>query len=311
MTLNTADTTLVHEVAVSSEIGDLLHRALQQFDGPQSASKILSKLPKASRPKPAVAEDALQQEVVVGRLWRYPDVRKKPQFWIQSPIEFARICLARELQRGPKSEKIVLKSVTKQKTLAAVSAATIQNMLSEMLRTGEAYVCPPLVGAKQTKASPKIVSFFKPDPADYVKDALQKVAATLGNSFEDVLKSTVSFASRELQDIELDKQELNVSRPAASVSGSVSQDERLLEAMRTLNPRVDDGDALLISALRKELDAHMPGKDFDLAVLEAVYRRRFAIHRYDRPNLISDEERGQMVCDEEGHYYNTISLWRN
>ena len=313
MTLNTEDTALVPEVAESSEIAGFLHRALQQFVGPQSTSKILSKLPKASRPKPAVAEDALQQEVVVGRLWQYPDVRKKPQFWIQSPVEFARICLVRELQRGPKSEKAVLKSVTKQKTLAAVSAATVQNMLSEMLRTGEAYVCPPLVGVKQTKSSPKIVSFFKPDPADYVKDALQKVAATLGNSFEDVLKSTLSFASRELQDMELDKQELNVSRPAASVSASasVSQDERLLEAMRTLNPRVDDGDALLISALRKKLDAHMPGKDFDLAVLDAVYRRRFAIHRYDRPNSISDEERGQMVCDEEGHYYNTISLWRN
>lgn len=180
--------------------------------------------------------------------------------------------------------------MTKQKTLADVSAVAVQQMLSEMLRTGEANVCPPLVGVKQTKASPRVVSFFKPDTADYVKDALQKVAATLGTSFKDVLKSAVEFANRELEEIELDKEDRNLSRPATSVSASASQDERLFEAMRTVNPRVDDGDALLISKLRKELDAHMPGKDFDQAVLDAVYRRRFAIHRYDRPNLISAEE---------------------
>ena len=140
---------------------------------------------------------------------------------------------------------------------------------------------------------------------------MQKVAKTLGASFEDVLKSAVSFASRELQDIELDKRQLNISEPVVDVAASVSQDERLLEAMRTVNPRVDDGDAVLISTLRKELDAHMPGSDFDLAVLDAVTRRRFAIHRFDRPNLISDEERRELIRDNEGHFYNTISLWRN
>lgn len=303
--------TMIPNAAASCEIADLLHRALQQFDGPQSASKILGKLPKAIRPKPAVADELLQQEVAAGKLWQYPDVRKKPQFGIQSPVDFARVCLVRELRRGPKSEKAVLKSVTKQKTLATVSAAAVQQMLSEMLQTGEAYICPPLVGVKQTKASPKIVSFFKPDPADYVKDALQKVAATLGASFEDVLKSTVSFASRELQDIELDKQIPNVSRTAADVSASSSQDERLLEAMRTVNPRVDEGDMVDIASLRKELDAHMPGADFDSAVLDAVYRQRFAIHRYDRPELKSPEERDQLLRDDNGFYHNTISLWRN
>lgn len=299
----------IPEPPAHAEIADLLHRALQQFDGPQTAAKILSKLPKASRPKPTVADDVLLQEVAAGSLWQYPDVRKKPQFWIKSPVEFARICLVRALQSGPQSEKAALKSVTKQKTLAAVPTAAIQKMLSDMLKNGEAHVCPPLVGVKRTKTSPTIVSFFKPDPADYVKDALQKVASTLGTTLEDVLKATIEFAGRELKDIKLDRQE-PVTAHAATVASAL-QDERLLEAMRAVNPRVDDGDMVLLADLRKKLDAHLPGSDFDHAVLDAVQRRRFAIHRFDRPNLISAEERAQMIHDGEGNYHNTISLWRN
>lgn len=290
---------------------ELLHRALRQFDGPQPTSAILKQLPKASCPEADVAEELLKQEVEAGRLWQYPDVKKKPQFWIQSPTEFARACLIRELQSGPKPETDIIKSVTKLKTLAAVPATAIERMLSEMLQAGEAHVCPPRMGAKKPKTPSKMLSFFKPDPSAYLRDALKSVAETLGTPFEDVLRSTISFAQRELQELELEKRDLNVTRPATKIPAAATQDERLLEAMRAVNPRVDDGDALLISALRRELDAHLPGKDFDLAVLDAVYRRRFAIHRYDRPNMISEDERSQMIRDNEGHYYNTISLWRN
>lgn len=49
--------TMIPDAAVSPEIRDLLYRALQQFYGPQSTTKILSKLPRTSRPKPAVADE--------------------------------------------------------------------------------------------------------------------------------------------------------------------------------------------------------------------------------------------------------------
>jgi hypothetical protein len=299
------------KAAAQRESIELLRRALQQFDGPQVTAKILKQLPKASCPDADVAEELVKQEVAEGRLWQYPDAGKRAQFWIQSPLEFARTCLIRELQSGPKLENEIIKSVSKLKTLSAVPATAIRKMLSEMLQTGEAHVCPPRFGAKKSKTTAQLVSFFKPDPSDYLRDALKSVAETLGTPFEDILRSTVSFAHRELQENELEKRNLDVTRAAKSIPANVTQDERLLQAMRVVNPRVDDGDALLISALRKELKAQMTGKDFDLAVLGAVYRRRFAIHRYDRPNLISEDERSQMIRDDDGHYYNTISLWRN
>ncbi len=290
---------------------ELLHRALQQFDGPQVTAKILKQLPKASCPDTDVAEELLKQEVAQGKLWQYPDVKKKPQFWTQAPIEFARVCLIRELQGGPKSEADVIKSVSKLKTLASVPAAVVEMMLSEMLQTGEAHVCPPRIGVKQSKAASRMVSFFKPDLSDYLRDALKNVAETLGTPFEDILRSTVSFANLELHEIEADKQDRNSSRSTERVSAAATQDERLLEAMRTVNPRVDQGDMVDIASLRRELDAHLPGSDFDAAVLDAVYRQRFAIHRYDRPQLITPDERALLLRDEEGNFYNTISLWRN
>lgn len=91
---------------------------------------------------------------------------------------------------------------------------------------------------------------------------------------------------------------------------TVDPDERLLEAMKNLNPAVETGDMVLISELRRELDAHMPGTDFDEAILSAVARRRVAIHRFDRPHLVPDHERAQMLRDASGNYYNTVSVWR-
>lgn len=298
------------KAAAERESIELLHRALRQFDGPQPTAKILMQIPKAIRPKADVAEELLKQEVEAGRLWQYPDAGKKPLFWRQSPMEFARACLIRELQSGPKLETDILKSVSKLKTLASVPATAIQQTLSEMLQAGEAHVCPPRMGAKKPKTPSKMLSFFKPDPSAYLGDALKSVAETLGTPFEDILRSTVSFAQRELKELELEKRDLDVTRPATSISAP-TQDERLLEAMRAVNPRVDDGDMVLLADLRKKLDAHLPGSDFDHAVLDAVQRRRFAIHRFDRPNLISAEERARMIHDGEGNYHNTISLWRN
>ncbi|MFN8710317.1 MAG: hypothetical protein ACK526_08105 [Planctomyces sp.] len=293
------------------EIIELLRRALQQFDGPQVTAKILKLLPKASCPDADVAEELFKQEVAEGRLWQYPNAGKKAQFWIQSPIEFARACLIRELQSGPKPETDIIKSVSKLKTLSAVPATAIQKMLSEMLQAGEAHLCPPMVGVKQTKTPPRIISFFKPNPADYVKDALEKVAGALGMPLEDILRTARAFASRELEELELEKQDPASSRTSTTAAGSETQDERLLEAMRTVNPRVDQGDMVDIASLRRELDAHLRGSDFDAAVLDAVYRQRFAIHRYDRPQLITPEARALLLRDEDGNFYNTISLWRN
>lgn len=299
------------KAAAQRESVELLHRALRQLDGPQPTSTILKQLSKASCPEADLAEELLKQEVEAGRLWQYPDVKKKPQFWTQSPVEFARACLIRELQSGPKPETDIIKSVAKLKTLATVPATAIERMLSEMLQAGEAHVCPPRKGAKKPKTPSRMMSFFKPDPSDYLRDALKSVAETLGTPLEDILRSTVSFAQRELQELQLEKHDLNVTRAATKIPATATQDERLLEAMRAVNPRVDDGDMVLLADLRKKLDAHLPGSDFDHAVLDAVQRRRFAIHRFDRPNLISAEERAQMIHDGEGNYHNTISLWRN
>jgi hypothetical protein len=221
------------------------------------------------------------------------------------------VCLIRELQTGPKPETDIIKSVSKLKTLAAVPATAIERMLSEMLQAGEAHVCPPRFGAKKSKTPSRMVSFFKPDPSDYLRDALQSVAETLGNAFEDILRAAASFARSELQEIEKDKHGRNLSHSTEEVPAAATQDERLLEAMRTVNPRVDQGDMVDIASLRREVDAHLPGTDFDAAVLDAVYRQRLAIHRYDRPQLITPEERALLLRDEEGNFYNTISLWRN
>ncbi len=290
--------------SAAAETADMLSRVLEQSDGPQSVSQILAGLPGSVRPRPAVAEELLRREVSAGRLWRYPDVRRKPQYWNRPQPEFARLCLLRKLQEGRQPVTEVLKSVTRRKALTGVSADRIRQLLEQMIESGAAHVWPPFPGHRQTKRSPRIISCFPPDPGVYLRDAFLKIAEVLGRSREEILRSAAAVAEYELR-------ELAIERSLPGVQPGAAQDERLLEGMRSLNPRVDDGDMVLIRDLRRELDAHMPGADFDAAVLDAVYRRRLAIHRFDRPNLITAAERSLMIRDNDGHFYNTISLWRN
>ena len=94
---------------------------------------------------------------------------------------------------------------------------------------------------------------------------------------------------------------------AAPESTNVS-DERMLEAMLDLNPRVASGDLVSIVALRRQLETALPGSEFDREVLRESAAGRLSLHRFDRPALISEAERSQLLCDERGHYYNAVSL---
>lgn len=81
----------------------------------------------------------------------------------------------------------------------------------------------------------------------------------------------------------------------------------LIHDATVINPRIETGDMVLISELR-EVASWMTPEEFDRTLLEGAAKRVVALHKFDRPLMISDEERAKMLTDEDGTY-NTISLY--
>lgn len=296
------------------ETAELLLRVLSQSDSPISVAQVLKLIPKSVKIKPDVCEQILLHEAAQKRIFEYPKVRNKPQFAVRSPEEFARVLILRKLGGCALTQTEALKAVSG-KAFEGLTKRDREQIFSNLIAEEFVFECPQFIGERKS-TRPKYSS-RQPDPAEYLKDAIRKVAATLGLTPDEAFKSALICAERELRELEDDRvgdhqpvgdHQSLVAEPATDTA---AQDERLLEAMRMINPKVDSGDMVDITHLRKELDAHMPGSDFDQAVLDAVYRRRFAIHRFDRPDLISVEQRALLLRDEQGQYYNTISLWRN
>jgi RNA polymerase sigma factor (sigma-70 family) len=101
--------------------------------------------------------------------------------------------------------------------------------------------------------------------------------------------------------------------PQAQQSPVMGDDNTpFFNAIKQVNPRFRDGDAVHIPALREALAGQMPPEAVDQWIDKMVTGRMLAAHRFDRPQLISPEERSQLWHDpESGAYHNTLSAWIN
>lgn len=319
----------------NTELVELMRRVLQLTDGPRSVAQIVRDMPKSLRVRPEVAESLLVQEVTAGRLYEYPKIRNKAQFWFRSPLEFARSLILSKLQGAPVTRTDALK-IIKGKAFEGLSKQVREQLFDELLQAGALYQHPPFIGTGRAP-KPKFGS-RRPAPSDYLCDAIRKVALVLGLSERDALEAAVLCAHQELRLLEPELQpELELQQNSQSglpnaaeadlsptletppvpeppeTAGRTVPDpqELLMSAMRQVNPRVESGDMVDIIALRTSLASALPGGAFDAALLKAAEQRTLAVHRYDRPGLLQPAERDQLLQDEQGQFYNTVSLWRN
>src|SRR5262249_49901855 len=105
-----------------------------------------------------------------------------------------------------------------------------------------------------------------------------------------------------------------VDRHEKTPSGSVeashehSPHEKIVSLMSKVNPRSGQGDAVSIPEMRKSSGVSSSELDKDLqAAASLAGNRAINLHRFDRPHLISDAERSQML-KIGNDYFNAASL---
>lgn len=280
-----------------SEIAELFRKVMHQAEKPLGVRQILNELPKAVRPSEAIAESVIASEVSANRVHKFALPDGKVQFWVQPASYYARQQLLRHLERGPRSQSKLLGDVGGLVLLKSFPKAELKRVFESLQREGLAHKLPPYVGARTA-----LFSASQADPADYLSDALQKLSKKLGISVQQILKSHAPESPVELSDAPAE-----VLPDAEEVTGP---DERIIEAMKELDPRVMSGGMVSIADLRRQLDANLSGTEFDSALFTEAAAGRVAVHRFDRPGILSESELSVLLRDAQGNYYNTVSLGR-
>jgi hypothetical protein len=92
------------------------------------------------------------------------------------------------------------------------------------------------------------------------------------------------------------------------VSGLPEIDRLILKGMADVEPNVAEGAPVSLRELRR----HMPTEyqshhAFDQAVLRLAREDKIVVHRHDQPHHLLEEERDELVRDENGNFYTTIA----
>ncbi len=285
--------------------------------GPTSLNQIRVALPKHLRQCDGALAEALRQ----GRVWQYGRVGKAEQYWTESPADFASSKVEKELRQTPGglTEKDLVKLVS-----GALLKGVIEprELISSLVSQGRLFVQPKINNRQRTvKYTLEPFEFVDQLVAELIAK-VNRIAAEAGLDVDAAMERARSVLSSQPAPREpVLRQSAEEASPsvtddsspgsAAPPHSEVEISRLILQAMREVNPRVDDGDLVLIPELRQRLDFHQIEKSqFDRLLLSLFMARRVVLSKTSA-GLVSDAERQQFVADEEGNFYNTVALWRD
>ena len=281
--------------------------------GPASVKQIREALPKHLKQ----CDDALAAAVQQGLVWKYGIVRKSYQFWTEAPADFAARLIETKLRQTPGGmTQAALAKIVGGPLLHGVIEP--REFIASLVSQGRLFV-QPKIGKSGVK--------YTLDPYDFVDRLVSELVVKMNRIVNE--NGLVAAAAMDRALALLSRQETSQTSvirhsvaetssitaiPSQSSDEPVRSDaeigELILQAMREIEPRVDDGDLVLISELRQRLDFQQIEKSrFDRILLNLFVARRVVLSKTSA-GLASEAERQEFVADEEGNFYNTVALWR-
>lgn len=287
-----------------------VRQALEQRKkpGPATASAISTALPQPIRPAKGALAELLTRAVAGEELWEYPPQKGQPRYWTQSPRDLAWQRVEALLVQKDRTAAELKKPLVKDELKGLIES---EAFLAEMVATEKLFLLPKPPRTKAAKYSLRPIDF-----SVYAKhvvgpvDAFIKKLKTL--AYKEGLPERAVF---ELAHAQVGDQigapfVISTAKTTTPVS-STELPETILQAMHDINPRVADGDLVLIPELRQRLDFLADDRErFDKTLLEMFRDRQVVLSRQNAGTL-PESERAQLVTDHVGNYYNTVALWRD
>jgi hypothetical protein len=239
------------------------------------ASRLLKALPQPYRPPEKQWRKTLERLVSEGRLCRWP-VRKG--LYATTPYEeFAKERVRAALAHGPLGKAALEKS-------SGVNRTALDRLLPSMKAAGELHVHH----GRRYGSRPA-------EDLDYV----------LGSELDKLARSHVA------RGLAAEAVRAAIARWAGPGAPATSGEAAVLDAMRQLNPRVEQGDLVYLPHLRTALKDRFPDKvPFDRVVLSLAEQRRVQLQSHPVPSQIKPAERESMIEDGSGSFYMVIGLRR-
>lgn len=294
--------------ATSELTMDHIQRALSaDVDEPKTAQWIAGKLPKSMNVTAADVSAVIDATGSSAGIHRF-ELPRETKYWHASIEEFVRRKLIDKARSGPLSKAKICGDIARLATIKSqVSRRSVEQSFDRLLTEQMIQACPPVIGGRS-----KLFGMGKPDPAFYVRDVVAKLKKSLRLATDELLRALDEIRSEQAANLENPPQ--GAESPEESESPVTQQhvaldnpaDERILIALRELEPRFDEGAIVSLRKLREKLELSFQNREsFDAAVLNLVSQQVLTIHPYDHP--LTEADRQSFVRDERGTWYNVIS----
>lgn len=277
------------------DLAEMVLKALDRSDGPINATQLSKAFSGPYRTDAKDLEALLEELVARGRVHRFAPYRSKQhRYWTRDLAQYTRATLSERLTRTPMTKAEAIKAV--QSSLKDQSAAQLGRTFDELLAEKQLRKLPWLIGSRSTRYGTR-----PPDPAEYLQDALDKVAEALA-------KDGITRADVDLALVKLSRRATgNVVEPNAGSMGRGAR-QVILDHLAVLDP-ARRGALVPIEDVRREVADRVSDKAaFDGAVIELARSGEVALHRTDDPGGLGHLEREGMVSDGQGGYFIGIAL---
>jgi len=236
-----------------------------------------------------MVETALNELADRGRLYLWQP-GKALYFCLSEPRKMALETTLNALAAGPLTETELIGLLRKR--LPGYRAKDLKELLSYSKRVYEY----PKYGKVKTK-----YGLEPPEPGPYLGKAMQEIVAVqrLLAHFQISLEAIHHALGRELG-LEHATREPPRERPKGEIA-SHNAERFILEAITRVQPSGQRRALVSVRELRRSVS--LPKNVFDRAVLSLALQGKVALHHHDFPSSLSQDERDELVRDQEGTYY--------
>jgi hypothetical protein len=232
--------------------------------------------------------EVLREHERSGRAFRCSPLGKSPRFWVHDEEQRARDKLDEILADKALTNNQLVKTLGEQ--LATGSTKAWRERLVKKLQGEGRFHVHPVGGRHKARR----LSLQPPDPRDYIPKGLLKNLAAVCKKLE---RAGVP-PGRVLEVVS------QAVLPTAPSADGTEVEGLILKGMYDLERDADQGALVSLRELRRSMPERYRGQEtFDSAVFRLAERGLIVLHKHNVPGDLTEEERRELVQDEQGNVY--------
>lgn len=323
----------VAEPAAPAAPGEAIVQLLRDSDQPLTVAEIKKRYPQSKKPSDQKLRQAVETLLLSSQIFECPPKGKSTRYWIRDEEQLIREKIL-ELTRHKAWTKMTLDKELVKVIPKGTTPAWRTKLLDRMRKEELLYEHPPVRGTAFLLAASPV------NPRQYLTPTMLKQLSAAWKKLEKVgvsvdqvllivreqlapnsvpgqeagseattsptdLSLTSALGNSSVKEVVGSAPTLAPSAPATAVSlPDLEINDLIFKGMLDLEANAAEGAMVSTSELRRWMPPEYQHQDtFDKAILQLAQEDRIYLYKDNDPNLVSEQERNEMVRDEQGNYY--------